>query len=64
MISTTKTDDLLQLIDATDDYSVFGGVDTQEYFEQYEQSEQRSYSPTEEEYSEYLAMIGNDQVRD
>jgi hypothetical protein len=64
MINAHETDDLLQLIDTSDDYSVFGGVDTQEYFEQYEQSGQSSYFPTEEEYLEYLAMIENDQARD
>lgn len=49
--------------DDFDEYLVFGGIDTQQYFEQYEQSEQRSHSPTEEEYSEYLASLENDQVR-
>lgn len=64
MISATKTDELLQFIDALDDYSVFVGVDTQEYFEEYEQSDQCLYSPTKEEYLEYSASLENDQVRD
>lgn len=46
--------------DETDDldcYSVFGGVGIQEYFSEYELSARYSYSPTEEEYAEYLADL-------
>jgi hypothetical protein len=47
-------------IDSSDEYLVFGGAYTEEYFEQYEQSEQCSYFPNEEEYSEYLASLENE----
>lgn len=51
-------------LDSSDEYLVFGGTYTEEYFEEYEQSEQCSYLPTEEEYAEYLASLENDQARD
>ncbi len=50
------TVDFLQFVD---EFSVFGGVETQDYFEQYEQSGQYSDTLTEEEYLEYLADIAN-----